>query len=209
MPAHIYVRVGRWGDAATQNELAIQVDREYRAKSPQQHFYRIYMAHNHHMLTYAGMMSGQSALALQRIREMVKDIPLEFFRANPWADGFMAMPLEVLMRFGRWQQILAELPDWPRDASMMVVGSFRPRSGGVLGAPVAFRVFLEAEVEVELEMYPPLVIGSAGPQDVTVTVDPAALFRSGAQVVDLSRFNGRVVEWEVEHGFRESHGGRR
>jgi predicted Zn-dependent protease len=43
---------------------------------------------------------------------MVADIPLEFFRANPFADGFMAMPLEVLMRFGRWEEILAE-PAFP------------------------------------------------------------------------------------------------
>ena len=41
---------------------------------------------------------------------MVADIPLEFFKANAFADGFMAMPLEVLMRFGRWDEILAEPP---------------------------------------------------------------------------------------------------
>ena len=70
------------------------------------------MAHNHHMLTYAAMMTGQSALALRTIRAMVADIPLEFFKANAFADGFMAMPLEVLMRFGRWDEILAE-PAFP------------------------------------------------------------------------------------------------
>jgi tetratricopeptide (TPR) repeat protein len=43
---------------------------------------------------------------------MVADIPLEFFRANPFADGFIAMPLEVVMRFGRWDEILAE-PEFP------------------------------------------------------------------------------------------------
>lgn len=68
------------------------------------------MAHNHHMLTYGAMMTGRSELALATIREMVGAIPLEFFRANPFADGFMAMPLEVLMRFGKWQEILAEPP---------------------------------------------------------------------------------------------------
>ena len=61
---------------------------------------------------YAAMMTGQSELALGTIRAMVADIPLEFFRENPFADGFMAMPLEVLMRFGRWDEILAE-PAFP------------------------------------------------------------------------------------------------
>ena len=112
MPSHIDVRRGRWQEAIVANTKAIDADARYTARSGEQGFYRLYMAHNHHMLTYAGMMSGQSAIALQRIREMVKDIPLEFFRANAWADGFMAMPLEVLMRFGRWQEILAE-PSFP------------------------------------------------------------------------------------------------
>ena len=72
------------------------------------------MAHNHHMLAYGAMMTGQSDLALKTVRKMVADIPLEFFRANPFADGFKAMPLEVMMRFGRWDEILAEsaFPDF-------------------------------------------------------------------------------------------------
>ena len=112
MPSHIDVRRGRWPQAIDANAKAIEADRRYTARSPKQGFYRLYMAHNHHMLTYAAMMTGQSALALRTIREMVADIPLEFLRANPFADGFMAMPLEVLMRFGRWDEILAE-PAFP------------------------------------------------------------------------------------------------
>ena len=112
MPSHIDVRRGRWQEAIDANAKAIEADRRYTARSPKQGFYRLYMAHNHHMLAYAAMMTGQSALALRTIREMVADIPLEFFEANPFADGFMAMPLEVLMRFGRWDEILAE-PAFP------------------------------------------------------------------------------------------------
>lgn len=112
MPSHIDVRRGRWQDAVVANSRAIAADRRYAAMAPEQGFYRLYMAHNHHMLTYGAMMSGQSAAALAAIREMVADIPLEFFRTNPFADGFMAMPLEVLMRFGHWSEILAE-PAFP------------------------------------------------------------------------------------------------
>ena len=112
MPSHIDVRRGRWQQAIDANVEAMEADRRYTARSPEQGFYRLYMAHNHHMLTYAAMMTGQSALARRTIREMVADIPLEFFKANPFADGFMAMPLEVMMRFGRWDEILAE-PAFP------------------------------------------------------------------------------------------------
>jgi tetratricopeptide (TPR) repeat protein len=112
MPSHIDVRRGRWQQAIEANARAIEADRRYTARSPQQQFYRLYMAHNHHMLAYAAMMNGQSRLALETMREMVADIPADFFRANPWADGMMAMPLEVMMRFGQWQAILAE-PEFP------------------------------------------------------------------------------------------------
>ena len=112
MPSHIDVRRGRWQEAIVANAKAIEADRAYTAKAPEQGFYRLYMSHNHHMLTYAAMMTGQSALALKTIREMVADIPLPFFKENPWADGLMASPLEVLMRFGKWDEILAT-PEFP------------------------------------------------------------------------------------------------
>ncbi len=112
MPSHIDVRRGRWQQAITANTKAIDADRRYTARVPEQGFYRLYMAHNHHMLAYAAMMTGQGARALSTMREMVAAIPREFFRENPFADGFMAMPLEVMMRFGRWDDILAE-PAFP------------------------------------------------------------------------------------------------
>jgi tetratricopeptide (TPR) repeat protein len=112
MPSHVDVRRGRWLEAVTANSKAIAADRRYASRAPEQGFYRLYMAHNYHMLTYGAMMSGQSELALTTIRAMLADIPPEFFANNPFADGFMAMPLEVLMRFGRWDEIVAE-PAYP------------------------------------------------------------------------------------------------
>lgn len=100
------------------------------------------------------------------------------------------------------EQIRAQLPDWPRKASLLVVGSFRPTSGGTLGAPVPFRVFVEAELETEVQLVPPLVVGAGGAQEVSITFDPTQVFRTGTQVVDLSQFNGRLLEWRIDTGFR-------
>jgi tetratricopeptide (TPR) repeat protein len=115
MPSHVDVRTGRWEDAVAANRLAIAADAAYRKKRPRQGFYSVYMAHNQHMLAYAAMMSGQSALALQAARDLVAGIPPEF-RATQTAvvDLYYAMPLEVLMRFGRWDEILAT-PDFEAD----------------------------------------------------------------------------------------------
>jgi tetratricopeptide (TPR) repeat protein len=115
MPSHIDVRTGNWSQAIEANAKAIDADRKYRERSPQQGFYRVYMAHNHHMLAYAAVMRGQSAKALAAINDMARGIPPEFVKQNaPLVDGFTAMPLELLVRFGRWEEVLAapEPPDF-------------------------------------------------------------------------------------------------
>jgi tetratricopeptide (TPR) repeat protein len=67
------------------------------------------MAHNHHMLAFAGMMQGESLKATRAIQELLASIPDEFIRQDAaMVDGFFAMPYELHMRFGRWDQMLAE-----------------------------------------------------------------------------------------------------
>ncbi len=110
MPSHIDVLRGRWEEAIVANTKAIEADRAYRdlALEPPD-FYRLYMSHNHHMKAYSAMMVGRSEMAMASIRELVDDIPTDWLEENAiWADGFVAMPYEVLMRFGRWKEILEE-----------------------------------------------------------------------------------------------------
>ena len=60
------------------------------------------------MLAYAAMMTGQSELAIGQIRTMVAGLPEDFLKTfAPFADGYVAMPYEVLLRFGRWDDVLA------------------------------------------------------------------------------------------------------
>ncbi len=109
MPAHIYIRVGRFADASAANERAVATDRAYRAKVPDQGFYHIYMAHNHHFLSFAAMMEGRSHAALAAARAMLAGIPQGFARDQAlYVDGYLCIALEALMRFGRWELILAE-----------------------------------------------------------------------------------------------------
>lgn len=96
-------------------------------------------------------------------------------------------------------QILAQFPDWPRDASLLVVGSFTPAGG----APQNFRAFIEAEIEIETELNPRLVVGEGETRSVEVMLDPAAIFRSGANVLNLAQSSGRnELEIRIENGFR-------
>lgn len=115
MPAHIYCRVGRWADASAANVRAIEVDRTYRARSPRQGFYSVYMAHNRHFLSWSAQMEGREAVALEAARGMLANMPEEFVRESAFfADGFMNILMEAQMRFGRWDELLAtpEPPDY-------------------------------------------------------------------------------------------------
>ena len=114
MSSHIDIRRGRWHDAIEGNLKAIAADDHYRAVfGPPQGLIIIYAAHNQHMLAYAAMMTGQSELAVQHIRAMVEGIPLDFVKEYAArTESFVSLPYEVLIRFGRWDDILAA-PDHP------------------------------------------------------------------------------------------------
>jgi tetratricopeptide (TPR) repeat protein len=94
--------------------MAIAADKKYRTLVPEQGFYRIYMAHNYHMLGYAALMQGQSGKSTQAFQELLAAIPDGYVKENSGiVDGFFGMPYELHMRFGRWDAMLAEPK--PRD----------------------------------------------------------------------------------------------
>ena len=67
------------------------------------------MAHNNHMLAFAAMMSGRCNRAVAEMRALVAEMPAEFARETAlFSDGFIAGPIEALVRCGRWNDVLAE-----------------------------------------------------------------------------------------------------
>ena len=115
MPSHIDIRRGRWHQAISTNARAVEADRGYRKIVGRPHgLVPVYAAHNRHMLAYAAMMTGQRKLAMKHIRAMTTELPKDFLRENAlMVEGFLAMPLEVLVRFGRWDEVLAEPYTYP------------------------------------------------------------------------------------------------
>lgn len=109
MPSHIDVQLGRWAMASDQNEKAIQSEAKYRDLVPPRSFHNVYKAHNRHFLAFSAMMEGRSDLALASARKMMADVPAEFLRDEaPLIDPYMMIALDVLKRFGRWDEILRE-----------------------------------------------------------------------------------------------------
>jgi tetratricopeptide (TPR) repeat protein len=116
MPSHIDIRCGRWHEAIATNVKAVQADKRYRAATGNRPLglLPMYAAHNQHMLAYAALMTGQSKLAMRYVRKMIKDLPSEFVRENAaLVEAFGAVPMEVMMRFGKWDDILAEPENYP------------------------------------------------------------------------------------------------
>src|SRR4030095_6812528 len=110
MPSHIDIRTGQWQKAVDTNAKAVEANQRYRKIfGPPKGFLNVYIAHNRHMLAYAAMMTGQRNLAMKHIRAMVAEVPIDFLKENALqAEGNVAMPLEVMVRFGLWDEILAE-----------------------------------------------------------------------------------------------------
>ncbi len=104
--------------------------------------------------------------------------------------------------------ILVEFSDWPDKASMRIAGTFLPDGETI---PISFKVYFDAEIEVELDLFPRLEISEEGGANRTITVDvqPDLWFRIGGDVLDLSLFDwdatGELLEFEVEleDGFTE------
>jgi tetratricopeptide (TPR) repeat protein len=108
MPSHLDVRTGEWERAVLANDRAIAADERYRQLAPKQGNYALYMVHNHQMKAWATMMSGRGADTLAAMKQMLEGIPPEFRKASAGAiDPYFSLPMEALMRFGKWDELLA------------------------------------------------------------------------------------------------------
>jgi tetratricopeptide (TPR) repeat protein len=108
MPAHTYIRTGRYADAAEANRRAIRAERAYVERANPQGFYLMYVAHNPQFLWAATLLQGRSAESLAAARETVGIMPLEMLRTMPGFDFTLGYPIWTLVRFGRWDEVLAE-----------------------------------------------------------------------------------------------------
>lgn len=111
MPSHIYIRVGRYHDGSSANELAIEADNDYVTQCRAQGIYPVaYVPHNHHFLWATTTMEGRSADALDAARHTAHHVDRSLMREPDMGmlQHFSAIPYYALVRFGKWEEILAE-----------------------------------------------------------------------------------------------------
>ncbi len=199
MPSHIDVRTGRWQDCIDANTRAIEADLHYRRVSLRPDgFVGLYMAHNRHMLAYGAMMTGQGALARKHIRAMVAELGPEFVQLfGPFADVFGAVPLEVLVRFGRWDEILAEpVPGADRPLSKALWhcarGIAHAAKGEVAAAKAEQEKFLAARRAVPADYPGGINLASAVLDVAEPMLAGEILFRAGEVDAGLEQLRAAV-----------------
>ena len=111
MPTHIDVLCGDYRQVVSGNTAAIAADEKYLARRGAMNFYTLYRAHDYHFKIYGAMFAGQSATALEAAGQLAAAVPEELLRVEvppmaDWLEGFVAMRMHVLVRFGRWQDII-------------------------------------------------------------------------------------------------------
>jgi tetratricopeptide (TPR) repeat protein len=108
MPGHIYQRVGRYTDAVKANQLAIVADEDYITQCRAQGLYPLaYYPHNTHFLWFGATMAGQSQLAIDAAKKTANAIPEQALKDLPILQAFVLTPDFALVRFGKWDEILA------------------------------------------------------------------------------------------------------
>jgi hypothetical protein len=141
------------------------------------------------------------------------DLPLSDGEVSPIAAGTVPPGTYTELEFevddldddngasqGLLSDIREEFPNWPEDASMIVVGSFTPAGGTARD----FAAYFEAEIEVERRLNPALDVTSEGfSRELVVRLDPAQWFENAdGTVQDLSQVDfedtGKVIEFEAE-----------
>jgi tetratricopeptide (TPR) repeat protein len=124
MPAHIYMRVGRHADVVKSNQMAVLADEDYIAQCRAQGLYPLsYYPHNIHFIWMGATAGGHGKLALDAARKLAAAIPNEALGTVPILQGFLVVPYWTMVRFGKWDEILAD--KGPRHDTTFTRGAWR------------------------------------------------------------------------------------
>ena len=109
MPAHVYIRLGMYEEAARANVHAAHTDEAYIAdQRPDGVYPMAYYPHNLHFLWAAAAFEGRRADADDAIRRLRAAAPAELARQAPPMEVFVLPPLYHMAWFGEWDNVLRE-----------------------------------------------------------------------------------------------------
>ena len=112
---------GHYHDVLVYNQKALVSDRKFLAYSNDPGVYLVYVIHNFHFAIYGAMFLGQYGPAIAAAEELIATVPEAALRIElpPMADfleGYLTMKQHVLVRFGKWREIIAQ--ELPKDQQL-------------------------------------------------------------------------------------------
>jgi len=180
MPGHIYLRLGRYREAAERNVHAAAVDHELLEHRKLTGIYPAgYYPHNVHFLWSALTMEGRSKEAIQAARDLSALVPWEKAVQAPGMEEFTPTLLFALTRFGRWNDAL-DIPK-PPEALPYTSAIWHYARGFSLAALGRFE-------EAQAEQARLAELAKTMPKDRTVGV---------ASISDLARIAADVLAGEI------------
>ena len=120
MPAHIMQRVGRYEDAAEANRKGVAADLAYFAMTKPLDYYVMYTAHNYQFLAFSAAMEGRQAETIEAARQSRALVSDDMLLTMPGADWAVAELYAAMVRFGMWDEILAEPAPNPKLTGLTV-----------------------------------------------------------------------------------------
>jgi len=114
MPGHIYVLCGEYEKARLASEKAVRANDLYLAYLSEPTYYLLGCCHDLHLMMFTCMFLGQykpAMWAADKVRSLVtRDVVSlpERPKLTQTVEGYHAMKSHVLVRFGRWQDIIDE-----------------------------------------------------------------------------------------------------
>ncbi len=109
MPAHIYIRTGRYSDSVDVNQQAVKVDEGYIAqRHPETVYPMLYYPHNIHFIYASACYAGRRADALEAARKVASIASPDAVRQMPVMEFAVPSPLFAMVRFGMWDDVLKE-----------------------------------------------------------------------------------------------------
>ena len=120
MPAHIMQRVGRYEEAAEANRKGAAADLAYLKATAPPDYYPMYLVHNYQFLAFAAAMEGRGAEAISAAREARRAMPDAMLVAMPGYDWSLGYLYDAMVRFGRWDDLIAEPAPDPRLSGLTV-----------------------------------------------------------------------------------------
>ncbi|MCY3878162.1 MAG: hypothetical protein OXF74_03165 [Rhodobacteraceae bacterium] len=151
MPTHIDVLCGDYSRVVSSNHDAVVADRLFLEREGALKFYTLYRCHNNHFKVYGAMFLGCRKTALEAADELTSTLPEELLRVESppmadWVEAFVPVRQHVLVRFGMWEELLAQ--ELPGDSGLYCVTTTTMRYARSVAMAASGRVdAAEAEAE--------------------------------------------------------------